>query len=264
MNTIIVLSDLVDDSDPCFSYAVELARKIGAPIVLLHFYVLPVSMPDTAFPVIVYEDLHEGVKDRLSKRKEELQAAFPGVSIDAESALGEVAGNIKETLKNYPSPIVVMGNRGEKSNALFGSTTTAVIRNADFPVLVVPDAYTGFRFSKLVFASDLDVAQTPVTTIKNVVQQLGMQLHVVHVYSGSEEPRSADGLLQELSSLQPLYSSIRDEEVDHGIQQFLSERDADMLMIAPHEHSLLERFFLKLHTSEIVHHSPIPVLCISR
>ena len=139
----------------------------------------------------------------------------------------------------------------------------SVIRNAHFPVLVVPDSYTGGEPQKLLFASDLDVTRTPVASIIDVVKKLGVQLHILHVNNGGEDPHTADQLVQQLAPLQPVYHSVRDEEVGHGIQMYQAEVAADMLLILPHEHSLLERFFLKLHTSEIVHGSHVPVLCIN-
>jgi nucleotide-binding universal stress UspA family protein len=263
MNTIIVLTDLVEENDNSFSYAVVLSRKLQASLVLMHFYELPVSMPESVFPVIVYEDLQKGVTERLARQKEHLQAIFPDITIEAESALGDLGGNIQEALKKYNSPFVVMSSRGERNHSLFGSNTMSVIRNAHFPVVVVPDSYTGGEPKTLLFASDLDLRQTPVASIIKVVKMLGVQLHILHVNNGGEDPHAADELVHQLAPLQPVYHSVRDEEVGHGIQESLSAVGADMLMILPHEHSLLERFFLKLHTNEIVHTSTIPVLCIN-
>ncbi len=261
MNTILVLTDLSEDKAP-IAFAATLATKIKARLRLVHVYGLPVSMNDLTFPM-PFAEIQKGIEDSMLKKKEEVQKIYPHLEVEGDSRIGDLADEAREASEEEAPFAIIMGSRGEKSKSFFGSSIMSVVRSVPHPVLVIPEGYKGSGFSKIVFASDLDITKIPTQQIIKLVQTLGAALHIVNVYNNEEDAIAPNELLEKLSVINPFFRAIQNEEVAHGVQQYIDEIKADILLILPHEHNLMERLFFKLHTSQFVHHSSIPVLCLN-
>jgi nucleotide-binding universal stress UspA family protein len=51
-------------------------------------------------------------------------------------------------------------------------------------------------------------------------------------------------------------------DVDEAIHQFATDKNIDLIVTIPREHSLLEKLFRPSHTKKLVHHSAVPVLAV--
>jgi len=261
MSTIIVLTDLAEDKAH-IAFAAQLAKATGASMRLVHVYGLPVSMNDLTFPM-PFAEMQQGIEDSMKKKQQEVQQLYTDIKIEGDSRIGDLADEAREASEEAAPFAIVMGSRGEKSRSFFGSSIMSVVRNVEYPVLVVPEGYAGTGFSNIVFASDLDTTKIPTGEIIQLVQTLGATLHIVHVYNNDEDRLEPTELMEKLSAINPVFKAIQNEDVAQGVEQYSNEVGADMLLILPHEHNLMERLFFKLHTSQFVHHSSIPVLCLN-
>jgi nucleotide-binding universal stress UspA family protein len=131
----------VDDSDPgrwAVSTAVNLARPLGAELVLLHVINLgSVLTPDTVF---VAEDVRGG----LVRTADDLLAAAhalvgPGVSAERLTREGDAGDEIVAAAAEWAVDLIVVGtrSRGRLASFLLGSTAESVIRRSACPVLTV-------------------------------------------------------------------------------------------------------------------------------
>jgi hypothetical protein len=50
--------------------------------------------------------------------------------------------------------------------------------------------------------------------------------------------------------------------VKDGLEKYVQEVNADLLIFLPHEHNLIERMFFKVHTEDIITNTRIPALAI--
>lgn len=267
MNTIIIPTDFSSVAENAMHYGANLARHINARILLVHIYQIPVTMTDMPVAMISAEELKANSDEMLQKAKEELQANYPGLDVTIENRLGDVNDELNNFI-NEVNPFAFVTGTDDVSGferVLFGNTTLSLMRHTSTPVIAVPSGYKYFAATKITLASDLQFSDKfPAGKIIELVQQLGAQLHVVHI-SGKDEDNAeqlANNLLQKLQPLQPTYTTIYNDNVNEGLFQYLETTPTDLLMLLPHEHNFIERLFFKLHTEDIAVKSPVPVITI--
>jgi nucleotide-binding universal stress UspA family protein len=217
-------------------------------------------------PVMVFsaDELKTTADTGLERGLKELQQDYPGLTIITESRLGSIAEEVNLIAKEKNAFAIVMGSEHTKGleRMLFGSTTASVIRHAHHPVFAIPLGFKKTTIKNIVLAADLEDTPEPLSNkIIELVQLLGASLHIVHVKIKDETERP-EKLLEKMSALSPSYQSIDNKKVKDGLEKYVQEVNADLLIFLPHEHNLIERIFFKVHTEDIITNTKIPVLAI--
>jgi nucleotide-binding universal stress UspA family protein len=245
-------------------YGAQLAQGLQAQVLLLHVYMVPITMNDMPVLMVTAEELRGGADEGLMRCRTELEKSYPGLPIKTESRLGDVVDELKEVCDHISPQLVVMGTHGSSGleRILFGSNAVSAIKNTKHPVIVVPAQYSYKNIQTIVLAADLTAAnESTKFRLLQTLQLLKGQLHIVHVHT-DEKDTVQPALVQQLQPLSPIYNTIENKDVSQGLQQYIQSVQADLLVVLPHQHSLLDSFFLKLHTKDIVRHARVPVLCL--
>lgn len=143
---ILVSTDFSDCSAAAFSYACDLAKKLGARVTLLHVWDVPFLWPsvgDTLVTVPAEEPMT--VAQLVKKRAAEELSRFiaeharSGVDITARLEMGDPARTLCEIASKDGYDMIVMGTHGRTglSRMLAGSVSESVVRHAPVPVLTV-------------------------------------------------------------------------------------------------------------------------------
>lgn len=262
MNTIVALTDFSAASDNALRYAAALAHQTAADLTLLHVYQIPVTMNDMPVILISADELKQNADKRLQQAKEELTSAFGNLMIHTESLLGDVVYEVQEWCKER-NPLAVVIGTYESSSAehlVFGSNATDIVRHLVHPVFTIPQTYTEYRFNNAILATDLsNMKAFPANKIVQLLHALKSKLQVVHVNEREpEQPLS----IPSLEPLQPSYRWIKEEDVNQCLLKLVQQPETDLLIVLPHEHSLIERLFFNLHTEKLIRHTSKPILTI--
>lgn len=138
--TIIMAYDGSAASERVLLYAEHMARREGVEIIVVHAYEVPT----------VYE-----WADSFGELEAQLERIAAEVTDDAVTALrragvkamadvrrGPAVQSILDAVGFHQADLIVMGGRAQKrdtmAEALLGSVSTAVLRHANCPVLVIP------------------------------------------------------------------------------------------------------------------------------
>ena len=138
--TILVPHDFGTSSDHALAYAVDLAKALGAELVVMHAFEIPmVGFPDgtlVATPELASRVL-EGANVGLAKAAE--LHAGSGVAIRTLVKQGPTWQTIGETATELGVGMIVMGTHGRHGlpRALLGSVAEKVVRTAHCPVLTI-------------------------------------------------------------------------------------------------------------------------------
>ena len=261
MKTIVLATDFSTSADNAMLYAGRLANNIGASLLLLHVYQVPVGMNDMPLLVVSTDELKTTANAGLQKAKELLLANFNSLDVQMESRLGDVVDELKDICKKINPLLIVVGKHGASGvqQMLFGSTSLSIIRSITHPVIVVPDRSRDFHMENAALAIDSDVENVCVQKIKSLVSDLRTRLHLVHVRPEKSAYLQASNLVNELNSR---CSNVYDHEFVHGIESYIKENNIDLLIILPHKHNIVERLFVKTHTKELLRKISIPIMCI--
>src|SRR3982750_2105912 len=96
MKRIIVPTDFSPPAENAMLYAGQLAETIGASVVLLHVYQIPVSMNEVPVLLVSADELRENAEKNLERSKEILQKNYPTLEIGSESRLGDVVDELND------------------------------------------------------------------------------------------------------------------------------------------------------------------------
>lgn len=140
---ILVSTDFSKPSEHALDYAIGLAQKLSAEVIVLHAYELPmVGFPDGTLLATaeVANQIITSAQTLLEKtvgtRKDR------GVKITPLLRNGDPRDEILATAKGVGADLIVMGTHGRRglARALMGSVAEAVVRTAECPVLTVRSA----------------------------------------------------------------------------------------------------------------------------
>jgi nucleotide-binding universal stress UspA family protein len=140
IETILCPTDFSESSRAARDFAIELAKRFGAGLHLVHvFEPQPIDL-DAGAPELsgqVFGVLENSAKARLAE--EQKLCVDAGVKTEAELLVGSPARVIAELSDKVQ--LIVMSTHGRTgfSHFLMGSVTERVVRLAHCPVLTVPD-----------------------------------------------------------------------------------------------------------------------------
>ncbi|HMH32506.1 MAG TPA: universal stress protein [Puia sp.] len=168
--------------------------------------------------------------------------------------------------------LIIMGITGatRMGQIFMGSNTLNVVNRRIAPVIIVPPEaeYTGIK--NVMFITDLkDVHITiPVAPIKEVLNLLKPSLHIVnvdheHYVELTEEYKAERAKLDKMfQEYRPEYYFIRLYDFMDAINQFVTDKNIDMILTVPKNHSFLTNVFKTTHTSKLAYHSHVPIVAI--
>ncbi len=271
MKNILVPIDFSTASHNAAQYAVSLADVFNAKVIF--FNVVPsafiVEDESADARMMVHAELIEENKNLVVKEIETLSKK--GTSkIEGFVGEGSPTDVILEMAKENDVDIIVMGMKGKgKSNSVFGSTTTAVIRKSSLPVFVIPENALYQSIDNITFASDFD-ADTDIsyyTLLQELAEKYNSSIHILNVQKNDaamSSERVAGKMETDLifSKFSHSFHSVENNNVVEGINKFIEKNPTDVLAMMAHKHSVFERMFGTVHTKLMSHQTKIPLLVL--
>jgi len=274
MKLIIAPTDFSPISDNAIKYATDMATTMQTNLMLVNVYQLPISFSEVPLVTISLDQIREISENKLAALKENLETITAGkIKIYTESRLGEVGEEINKLTETLSPFAIIMGTRGTSGAGRFfmGNNSITVISKVGVPVFVIPPGVRFKPFKKIGLATDLEavIESTPVSKIKEVVQFFHAELHVLNVdyhrrHFTPDTPMETLNMDSLLAGMNPMYEFIENKNIDEGLNDFAEKNNLDLLITLPKKHSMLERFFEKSTTRELIHESHIPTMCIHR
>lgn len=270
MKKIMIATDFSEPARHAARYGCKLAEKLGAEVILFHSFLAPVPTPHSTLITITYEEVKKAQEELL---RSEAALLDPGERLIKDRILVEGVADeeIPQAMKDVHADLLVLGYRGAGavSRFLLGSTATALCRKADFPLLVVPgDAETN-DIKSITFASDTDTTMDIhlLDPMKEIAKAYSAVVYILKVMDNEDDaaielltrPTRWDRYLEEIGAT---WNFRVDDDVVHGINTFAKEYHADLMVMVPHRHNLLERLFLGSHAREMIHQARVPLLLL--
>ena len=257
MKNVIIPVDFSETSLNAARYAAQmLSGKSDASIILYHMY--------------SHDDEFEMAGTYLDSLKNELLAKGDK-TIECIREKGDDLIDCLERLSYQKiATLIVMGIKGKSSlkQALIGSNTLKIATRDVCPVLIVPSEASFNGIKNVALASDFkDVENvTPVTYINAVLDFFKPRLHIVnvnseiHVALNEELKNEREWLRTQFSNYNPEFYFITTFDFHDTIEQFVQDRNIDILINVPRNHGFYHSVFKANTTKKLAFHSSIPVL----
>jgi len=141
IKTILVPCDFSAYAEQAYTWAIGLAEKWEAKIILVHAAQLftPLGYPESVYLLDLKKMEDEILADAEKRLKEFVvkKGASP-VAVEARAVTGDPFWEICQTAENEHADLIVMGSHGRTglAHVLLGSVAERVVRHAPCPVLV--------------------------------------------------------------------------------------------------------------------------------
>ena len=259
MNTVIVPVDFSETSLNAARYAGQLlAGHYGVNMILYHVY--------------EKQGHATGSQEYLENLKEELlKKGTVKITILAEQG-DDFIEELEKLARHQQADLIIMGITGRSpiGQAFIGSNTFKIIERKVCPVMIIPPASQYKDMKNVLLTSDFKnvFATTPSVPIKKVLKTFQPNLHVINVDSShyvaiTEEYQAEKAKLAEmLDEFNPEFYFLGWYDVDEAINQFAHDKNIDLIITIPRDHSLIEKMFKGSHTKKLAYHSTVPVLAV--
>ena len=137
---ILVPTDFTDTSDKALDFAIELAQKFNASIMVMHAYEIPViGFPDGS--LVATAEIASRIQDAGRTGLDAAVSARSSRGVPLETVLreGNPAEEIRAVAEEMQADVIVSGTHGRRglARALLGSVAENVIRTVTRPVLTI-------------------------------------------------------------------------------------------------------------------------------
>lgn len=287
VNRILVPVDFSDFSPRICKYAMSIAKKFNADILLFHTYfasaieTIPFSDSYTynATVVEVLSEVEKNAKARIKelyydiRNKLELEK-IEGIEVDYALSGGTASSEILNICNTYKPDLMIMGSRGETAGTtnLLGSVVTNVIEESEVPILILSDQGELVDLEKIdniMYATNFDKADfKAMANLKYITKPYDMKIHCVH-FNDIEEDNMMEQhqmevmrkyLKRTLGESNISCSIIQIEDKMKGIEKYVQENNIGMIAILARKHNLLERMFFGQMSRKLFIKTHIPIL----
>ncbi len=263
--TILVGVDYTKSSENAINYAIKLAERSKASIMLFHVYETPMAHTYSGVYFVSFQDIDRYNKKRLDIYKNKLSAKHPHLTIDTFVTFTSFKQGVKDLLKKHKINLVVLGlgSKTRFSKFLYGTTGVDVAGKVNCPVIIVPERYTDHKFGSNVISIDNQkFVKSPVLKKANEFsKQFKFTNEFVHIktedeflVASSERVKHQDKKLH--------VKTIEATDFLKGINKYVNSRGADMVTVISHSHSILYNLFNETNTKLIAFGTKKPVMAI--
>ncbi|MDY0270505.1 universal stress protein [Trichloromonas sp.] len=139
--TILFALDFSQSSDYAFQYALSLARKYQARLLIVHVINEPVDLRGFYVPHISFEKLEQEIEEGARKMMDKFCRDQLGDYGSYETFLlpGIPYDEIIKKAEEQSADLIIMGTHGRTGldHVLFGSTAEKVVRKSTIPVMTI-------------------------------------------------------------------------------------------------------------------------------
>lgn len=273
MKTILVPTDFSPAADLALEFAARIASTQHARLVLLHVFLspLPISEVSREFWLQEVKMIKENAGRRMKESWEKVEKIAGNIPHQTIIVEGDPVTVILEKIKKTEPELIVMGTKGSQglSTVIFGSTTAAVLKESECPVLAVPaSAKPVPLFRKFTFATDYQSTDiSAITDLITLAKTYKAQVNILHVSPENTDPEEDVKLMNRFRNLvtdttdyNQLSFQIISGDTKEELLRYMNEERTDIIVFSTLDRGFFENIFHASLTKKIVLNAPIPVL----
>lgn len=266
MKTFLVPVDFSSNSLKAFEYALDLALRSNARVIVLHIYQMEQVLPGLS--QVVQEESEKEARQKMIVflAKTDLR----NVKIDTVLKEGSVVAEINRIVSGTGVSLIIMGTGGGKNFAkrVFGTTTEAVAKRSLCPVIAIPEQAVIKPIKNIVYAADFEngdqVTTLQLLQLKNLFDATLTFLHI----KSDKQPDYIDddyikkSLVEQFPEADLEFVEIRNKNVAEGIANFVQTSDTSLLAFTMLNKQLWEKVMYGSVTAKLFRNLKVPMLAL--
>ncbi len=271
MKQIIVATDFSKCSLHALEYAINLANKIKANILL-------VWVDNTRSDESVFPDIASGSRKEIIESFDEIIEKYGSQLLEGEFNYkirkGKVHIEVANQAKYSDAMLVIAGTHGVTGFEEFwiGSNAYRIVTYAPCPVITVRTNYKlSDKLSKIVVPIDssLETRQKLTFTTK-IAKYFDSEMHILSLYSTTIKAvrhKVDNYTLQvkkylEEENVKFVIEKVDADNITNSTINYAKEINADVIAVMTEQEMTTANLFLGAYAQQMVNHSPIPVLSV--
>lgn len=268
MKTILVPTDFSENAENALYYAIELAKREAANILLLNAYNVNYEASETE-----ESDLAEAIAISNTKLKGmavKIEHAG-GIRYELMSIAGSPVNAILSAIKEKKVDLVVMGSRGETNlfSVVFGSTTANVMSKADCPVIAVPLEASVAPIKKITYATNYHQSDIrALQKLQEIAKPYSAQVNLLHISSDDvspvEEKLMMENFMKEVTGKMDYtnlsFQLLCSNDLTNELREYIEGGNTDLLVMSTHHGGIIDKLFGESITREVSKFSTIPIM----
>ena len=265
MKKILFPTDFSGSASNALEYAIQLAEVLDAEVDLMHVYHIPSGMASRVYP--------DEIDELLAAQKEEAILALESfMEPFSDQFIGKVRVDygifvyqeIIDAAAQLPYDLIVMGTKGKHKamEKFMGSVTTLTMMHAPCPVLAIPEGATFKDIQSIVYATDFHPTDShAVSSLMAFAGKLAADVHFVHVDT-KVRPDSIDNyiIIEDHPFKFTDFFVIGGPSVLEGLDQFVQQKEVDMMALFIPRRRLWERLFHTSFSKKMAFHTKLPLM----
>jgi nucleotide-binding universal stress UspA family protein len=279
MKTILVLTDFSINADYVAHYALKLAQKVEANLLLCNIYEASADEKNTdrkAWPMRASEENSINDLSELAMRlKAELDKEEGGTQfkpdIEQCSQEGLVGDKLNELAANHEVLLAVISMHSANNLTNFLGTNHAwnIIENAAFPVMVIPYQVRFKDYKLIAFASAVNYTDINVLeSLSGLAKYCDSEIMLTHVSDEKTIDGIEESMLKQFFHQIPakinypkiIYHNIKSDNVTVSLKWLTAHTDIDLLVLVHQKRSLFQKVFNRSVTQKLSEHPGKPLL----
>lgn len=272
---ILIPTDFSKLSKITVQYAVKMAKKLNAELILLH--VVHIDAPPRAAIAVKIKSIEDAMVDHAkqdcihlindikSENRGKLNISYKIIKgYPVESVVGNFAHHNDISL-------IIMGTKGATglSKVLMGSNATAVINNSDIPVITVPEFARFKNLKQIVYATDMTNINAEMKILVPLAKLFDATVHILHIISPKSKKKIdtkkiITNVTGKMKYPKITFHILINDYIIEGIDEYIASTKADILAMFTHNLTFFEKLFGKSVTRQMAFQTQIPLLTIKK
>lgn len=272
MKKIIVPVDFSVTAANAAEFAGNLSIFYGAEVWLYHAYQMPIPLGEVAYPLFDVGEVQQAAEQELEILKGTILGKLrSNINIHTKAEMTLLFDGLADFCDAIKPDMVIMGLSGKDAltKLVVGSNTIRITHQLKYPVLVIPPKATFEPIRKIGLACDYkNIAEnTPADLIKKITTDFNAELHIINVdfedrHFTADVVNESFEIRNLFEEINPKFDSIEAENITEGLNNFAKKAGLDWIVVIPKKHTILQKIFGRSHSTDLLFHTHLPVLCL--
>jgi len=269
VKTILVPTDFSDKANRAIDYAVLIAAKSKARIVLLHVIELPYGT--NLQQEKIRKEYEKVSKPSLKAAEQRVKIGLKGARVKVEGLMrmGAPVTTIVQMANELQVDLICMGNRITSGlrRFVFDTTTSGVIDLTSCPVLATTSKLPEVKLERMLFATDFKENDLHILKkATDLAREFKSFIYVLHIRtkpSFDEKLRCIgfETLTRKVVDYKNLhFKQFQSSDVEEGFDKAIAEIYPDLIILTHQNRSFFDAVFGSNVVDDLVYRAEIPVL----
>lgn len=262
MKTILVGVDFSKSAENTINYAIELAIKAEAKVLLFHVLTAPVVHTTSGLVFMDGKKFSKNDTKKIEDIQKQLSKKHPKLTIEIEISYDSIRERVNKLTKKNKISLAVLGleTKSKISKFIYGTTSADLTGKVDCPIITVPEKYKHHDIKKVLIAIDNkeNISSGLSKRIHSTINFIGAKAEFVHI-------KTEDELELGEKNRHPFsVTNIKASDFQTGISNYSKKSKADAIMLISHNYSAFHNLFIDSNSKKIILSSNIPVISIHK